>query len=86
MRSTATTSTGWWTRYSKSTDESGQTRINARPTMSDPGIGPMKRLSLEFERLSPITKYCPAGTTWRRRLVVEVPAGRYDSFNDCPLM
>ncbi len=36
----------------------------------------MNRLSLELPRLSPMTKYCPAGTVVSGRLVVTVPAGR----------
>jgi hypothetical protein len=31
--STATTSIGWWKRYSKPSDERGHTRMKARPTM-----------------------------------------------------
>ena len=55
--STATTSTGWWTRYNRPIDESGQTRTKARPTIRISGMAPMNRLSLELVRLSPITKY-----------------------------
>ena len=35
---------------------SGQIRMTTRPTMIERGIGPKKRLSWEFVRLSPMTK------------------------------
>src|SRR5690606_5115393 len=36
---------------------------NALPTTFSSGTKPQKRLSLLLSRLSPITKYCPSGTT-----------------------
>ena len=50
--------------------------MNARPTMSDFGMVPMKRLSFELPRLSPITKYWLGPTFCKGNMLVIVPGGR----------
>src|SRR5947199_9657533 len=72
---------GYFGRWKKPNRRSGHIRMNARPMIAFFLIGPRVRLSDEFPRLSPMTKYVPSGIVNGPYELVARFDVRYGSFN-----